>query len=85
MVEENTTSPEEEVAAEETTIPAENTETADLSINDLAALKQIIDVASARGAFRPNEMVPVGTIYNKLEKFLDAAQKDSAAASSNNA
>jgi hypothetical protein len=49
----------------------------DLNINDLAAMKSIIDVASSRGAFKPNEMVPVGTIYNKLENFLNAAQAQS--------
>jgi hypothetical protein len=54
---------------------AEATETAaapELTVNDLSALKQIIDVASQRGAFKPNEMVAVGTIYNKLESFLAA-------------
>ena len=50
---------------------------AELNINDLAAMKSIIDVASARGAFKPNEMVPVGTIYSKLEAFLNAAQAQS--------
>jgi len=45
-------------------------EPVELTVNDLAALKQIIDVATARGAFRPQEMVPVGTTYGKLEKFL---------------
>ena len=54
---------------------AEAIETAaapELTVNDLSALKQIIDVASQRGAFKPNEMVAVGTIYNKLESFLAA-------------
>jgi len=45
-------------------------EPVELTVNDLAAIKQIIDVATARGAFRPQEMVPVGTTYGKLEKFL---------------
>ena len=44
----------------------------DLSVQDLNTLKQVIDVASQRGAFRPNEMVTVGTIYSKLETFLNA-------------
>lgn len=50
---------------------------AELTIQDLVAVKSIIDVASQRGAFKPNEMVAVGTIYNKLEKFLMLAQKQS--------
>jgi hypothetical protein len=48
---------------------------AELTINDLAAVKSIIDVASQRGAFKPNEMIAIGTVYNKIEKFLAAATK----------
>lgn len=44
----------------------------DLTVQDLGALKAIIDVASQRGAFKPNEMAVVGTTYNKLEAFLNA-------------
>lgn len=46
----------------------------ELTVSDLHLLKQVIDVASQRGAFKPNEMVNVGTIYNKLEAFLGAVQ-----------
>jgi hypothetical protein len=46
----------------------------ELTISDLAACKSIIDVASTRGAFKPNEMVAVGTVYNKIDAFLTAAQ-----------
>lgn len=52
----------------------------DLTVQDLAALKQIIDVASQRGAFKPNEMTVVGQTYSKLEAFLTAVQKQSAEA-----
>lgn len=58
--------------------PAPEEAQAELTINDLAAMKSIIDVASQRGAFKPNEMVPVGTVYAKLEKFLASATKGSA-------
>ena len=44
----------------------------ELTISDLQSIKQVIDVASQRGAFKPNEMVAVGTIYSKLESFLAA-------------
>tara|TARA_B110000503_G_C7127053_1_gene405115 strand:- start:1434 stop:1682 length:249 start_codon:yes stop_codon:yes gene_type:complete len=44
----------------------------DLTIQDLQGLKTIIDVASARGVFKPNEMVSVGQVYGKLEAFLTA-------------
>ena len=44
----------------------------ELTVSDLSNLKQIIDVASSRGAFKPNEMTVVGTVYTKLETFLNA-------------
>ena len=49
---------------------ATENEAVELTVNDLGAIKQIIDVASARGAFKPQEMVSIGTIYNRLDKFL---------------
>jgi hypothetical protein len=45
---------------------------AELTVQDLTAIKQIIDVASSRGAFKANEMSVVGQTYNKLEAFLGA-------------
>jgi hypothetical protein len=50
-------------------------QTNDLSINDLQAMKVIIDIASSRGAFKPNEMVAVGQTYTKLEAFLGNVAK----------
>ena len=49
--------------------------TAELNLNDLAALKSIIDVATQRGAFRANELEAVGKLYNKLTSFLDTVAK----------
>lgn len=43
---------------------------AELNINDLNAMKQIIDIASSRGAFKAAEMEAVGKVYNKLSNFL---------------
>ena len=51
----------------------------DLSINDLNAMKVIIDIASSRGAFKPNEMMAVGQTYTKLTAFLDAVSKQQSA------
>lgn len=53
---------------------AEQSGGAELTVQDLAALKQIIDVASQRGTFKPNEMSVVGAVYTKLEQFLAAVQ-----------
>lgn len=47
----------------------------DLNLNDLNAMKVIIDIASSRGAFKPNEMAVVGQTYNKLTSFLDQVAK----------
>jgi hypothetical protein len=61
----------ENVEPQATAAEAANTESgADLTINDLNALKTIIDIASSRGAFKPNEMVAVGQTYTKLDSFL---------------
>jgi hypothetical protein len=51
----------------------------ELTINDLNAMKVIIDIASSRGAFKPNEMVAVGQTYTKLETFLSAVAAQQAA------
>lgn len=53
--------------------------TNDLNINDLNAMKVIIDIASSRGAFKPNEMMAVGQTYNKLTAFLDQVAKQAEA------
>ena len=59
--------------------PAQEQSGAELTVQDLASLKQIIDVASQRGAFKPNEMTVVGNTYSKLEAFLGEIQKQQAA------
>lgn len=41
-----------------------------LSIADLIELKEIVDVAASRGAFRANEMTSIGQVYDKLSGFL---------------
>ena len=62
--------PQENVAQENTT---------ELTINDLNAMKVIIDIASSRGAFKPNEMVAVGQTYTKLTAFLENVAQQQAA------
>ena len=53
-----------------------------LNIGDLAGLRQIINVAAQRGAFRAEEMEVIGRVYNKLNAFLNSlapAQEEAAA------
>jgi hypothetical protein len=58
---------------------AEAPQNPELTVNDLNAMKVIIDIASSRGAFKPNEMVAVGQTYTKLTTFLESvAQQQSA-------
>ena len=64
---------------EETTQDQTTQQSADagnqLTITDLVAMKSIIDTASQRGAFKPNEMVVVGQTYNKLSAFLESVKQ----------
>lgn len=55
----------------------------DLTVQDLQALKAIIDVASQRGAYKPNEMEVVGRTYNRLDSFLQAITPKQDAPASN--
>jgi hypothetical protein len=51
------------------------TNSQDLNIQDLAAMKAIIDLASERNAFKPAEMAVVGTVYSKLDLFLKTVEE----------
>ena len=44
-----------------------------ITIADLVTLKNVVDLACARGAFRAPEMKQVGEIYEKLSQFLEQA------------
>jgi hypothetical protein len=47
----------------------------DLNMNDLVAIRSIIDVASQRGSFKAAELEAVGKIYNKLNTFIESVAK----------
>lgn len=68
----------EENNVQQPAAPEATQESGDLSISDLNAMKMIIDVASQRGAFKPNEMIVVGQTYNKLTAFLSNVSKQPA-------
>ncbi len=67
---------EEEVA---TTTAAANP-SPEITLQDLQLMKQIIDICSTRGAFKPAEMATVGSVYNKLDSFLQAVADQQKAA-----
>ena len=47
-----------------------NTQPTQITIADLDTLKNIVDLASTRGAFRGAELTQVGAVYDKLSAFL---------------
>lgn len=53
---------------------------ANLTINDLTTITNIIDLATQRGAFRANELVTVGNVYEKVQNFLNQVQAATKAA-----
>ena len=59
-------------APEATAETAEAPKGPDLNISDLVAIKNIMEVASQRGAFKATELEAVGKTFNKLNTFLEA-------------
>lgn len=55
----------------------------ELTVTDLQNIRAIIDAASRRGAFGASEMTAVGSVYNKLDSFLNAVAPQQAAEQSN--
>jgi hypothetical protein len=45
-----------------------------IDINDIAAVVQLIDVCSTRGAFRGEELLIVGAMRNKFSEIVKANQ-----------
>ena len=56
----------------------ENTDT-QLTINDIALTRDVIDLACKRGAFGAAEAKQVGTLYEKIDLFIKAAVAQSEA------
>lgn len=64
----------EAVAAENVAQPAPAAQP-ELNINDLVAMRNLIDVVTQRGVFKANELSSVGVLFDKLNSFIDAATK----------
>jgi hypothetical protein len=50
----------------------ENNDT-QLTINDIAMTRDLIDIAFKRGAFGAIEAKPIGTLFEKIDQFVRAA------------
>lgn len=66
----------EEVQAPTDEQVAEAAQEVGLSLQDISACVQIIDVVSERGAIKGNEMTAVGGLRDKLVSFLKLAQEN---------
>jgi hypothetical protein len=44
-----------------------------INLTDLQNILVVLDLASSRGSFRGPELEPVGQLYNKIKRFIDAA------------
>jgi hypothetical protein len=56
-----------------------------ITVADLDSIKNIINLASTRGAFRGEELSQVGTVYDKLAAFLEAVIAQAQAQETSNA
>jgi hypothetical protein len=56
-----------------------------ITISDLDTIKNIINLAATRGAFRGEELSMVGTVYDKLTAFLEAVIEQAKAQEASNA
>ena len=57
----------------------------ELTVNDLAVLRQAVGIAIKRGAYEPNQVGTVGTVYDKLDGFLNAVAANQEAQSAEEA
>jgi hypothetical protein len=57
--------------------------TTQITITDLDTIKNIINLAASRGAFRGEELSQVGVVYDKLTVFLEAVIEQAKAQEAN--
>ncbi len=50
-----------------------------LTINDIAATVQLIDIVTSRGAFRGDELTQVGALRDRFAAFVKASQESAEA------
>lgn len=56
-------------------MPTQEDTTPSITLEDLANVLRIINIASERGAFKAAELSTIGVVYDRIAKFLNAAQK----------
>ncbi len=78
MTEEVKAQEAQQPATEQGQAAAQQPQGPDLNVTDLIALRNIIEVATQRGAFKATELEAVGKTFNKLNTFLEAVAKKEA-------
>lgn len=48
-------------------------ENAQLTLTDIISVKNLIEAASARGAFKAHELKSVGELYEKIARFIEVS------------
>ena len=64
---------EQNIVKESVKVEGENDK--GITLNDLILLKQIVNVASRRGAFSAEEFKDIGEAYNRLDSFINIQMK----------
>ena len=62
-----------DITVENTPQPQPNGAEGVINLTDLQNILVVLDLASSRGAFRGNELEPVGQLYNKVARFVQSA------------
>ena len=55
-----------------------DTEQPQITIADIATLKQIVEVATSRGAFRAEELSQIGAVYDRVSAWVEAMTQQEA-------
>jgi spore germination cell wall hydrolase CwlJ-like protein len=61
------------IQSQQPATPAIGGQAQGLTLQDLVAVAQVIQVTTQRGAYRAEELAEVGALYNKLVSFLETA------------
>ena len=48
-------------------------ENSQLTLTDIVSVKNLIEAASSRGAFKAHELKSVGELYEKISRFIEAS------------
>jgi len=71
----------EKITEAEVTEVTEEVVAPQITLQELATLREAMNIAISRGTFKPEELVAVGTVFGSLDTFLKYVEAQSKAAS----